>query len=294
MAEFIIGEPIPWEPITPNQVPVPVQEQVPLRDIERAVPFPDEPDSTIMRELNSLARNLGEARGGNGGARGGGVGNNFPDDFSGPQEPTERLAWYVTFRSSGPWGVFITQTGLLKVAQFMVRNGATPQLAYQSARYLLQNHETCHFLVDRAVLSLESNYAHAAKTSAPTFWLEYVRRHLPYSELEEAVCNAYAYRMAEDSAKPHVRAFMERQPSGYRDVDFKRSKAGTKAGSFQQSESQLLSDYQVDMRSEGQRRVIGLNSLMQYTRFRDGKAGDLYFTRPGMTNKEQLPVYFVR
>jgi hypothetical protein len=69
--------------------------------------------------------------------------------------------------------------------------------------------------------------------------------------------------------------------------------AGHNSPSFQQAESQLLSDYQVEKQNEGKKRVIGLHSLMQYTDLREGLKGDLYFSRPGKSGKEMLPVYLV-
>lgn len=295
MSDFNLGNPIPWEPVEPNQIPVPIRERVPLEELERAQPFPTQPDREVLEQLERLEKEL--LAGGQGGSNGGGkkktgVNDPFPDD-QGPTDPIDALASYVSFRSSGKWGVFISRAGLLKVGSFFVHQGASPFDAYQIARYMLQNHETCHFLVDRAVLTLETNFAHVNQGRPPQFWLRYSRRHLPYSLLEEAVCNAYAYRMADASAKTFVRAYMELQPNGYRDVRFTPTKAGTTIGTFQQSESQLLSDYQVDhQEAEGRNRVIGLNSLMQYNKPLEGKNGDLYFTRPG-NNKEELPVYLV-
>jgi hypothetical protein len=296
MSDFNLGNPIPWEPVNPNEIPVPIRERVPLEELERAQPFPTQPDREILEQLERLAKELlagGQGGSGGGGKKKTGVDAPFPDD-QGPTDPIDALAWYVSFRSTGKWGVFISRAGLLSVGSFFVRKGASPFDAYQIARYMLQNHETCHFLIDRAVLTLETNFAHATQGRLPTFWLNYSRRHLPYSPLEEAVCNAYAYRMSDANAKKFVQAYMERQPNGYRDVDFVSRNSGTVIGSFQQSESQLLSDYQVDnLAAEGRNRVIGLNALMQYRKQREGTSGNLKFTRPGQKKKVELPVYLV-
>lgn len=297
MSEFNLGNPIPWEPLNPQEIPVPIRERVSGRELEGARPFPTQPDSEILEQLKELAKSLGSGgKGGSGhGGKEMGISAPMPDDNGqGPTDPIDALAWYLSFRSNGKWGVFISRTGLLHVGSFFIRQGAAPNDAYQIARYLLQNHETCHFLIDRAVLTLETAVAHATKNRPPTLWLNYTNRHLPYSQLEEAVCNAYAYRMAEPSMKKFVRTYIERQPPGYRDVSFDRTNAGTIIGSFQQSESQLLSDYQVGHRTdEGVNRVIGLNGLMQYRSPQQGKTGDLYFTQAGKKTKEKLPVYLV-
>lgn len=287
MAEFNIGNPIPWEPLEPGQLPIPGGEV--LGNIERAIPFPLQPDPEILEELEKIAE--GSGRGGSGG------GNRPPTSPSsadpGPSEPTDALAWYLTFRSSGLWGVFITRRGLLHVATFMVRCGVQPRKAYEYAHYMLQNHETAHFLIDRAVLTLELNAALLSGGRPPKYWIDYHRRHRPYSDLEEAICNAYAYRMADTTAKRYLKRFMERQPHGYSDFAMGMTVATHNSPSFQQAESQLLSDYQVEKQSEGKKRVIGLHSLMQYTDPLKGLKGDLYFSRPGKSGKETLPVWLV-
>jgi hypothetical protein len=288
MAEFNIGNPIPWEPIEPGQLPIPGGEV--LENIERAIPFPLQPDPEILEELEKIAEET-SGRGGSGG------GNRPPKSPSsadpGPSEPTDALAWYLSFRAEGKWGVFITRRGLLRVATFMVHRGVQPRKAYEYAHYMLQNHETAHFLIDRAVLSLELNEALVSGGRPPKYWMNYHRRHRPYSDLEEAICNAYAYRMADSTAKRFLKRFMERQPHGYSDFALGMTVAGHNSPSFQQAESQLLSDYQVEKQSEGKKRIIGLHSLLQYTDPRKGLKGDLYFTRLGKSGKEKLPVWLV-
>jgi hypothetical protein len=175
----------------------------------------------------------------------------------------------------------------------MVYCGVQPRKAYEYAHYMLQNHETAHFLIDRAVLTLELNAALVSGGRPPKYWIDYHRRHRPYSDLEEAICNAYAFRMADKTAQRYLKHFMERQPHGYSDFAMGMTDAGHNTPSFQQAESQLLSDYQVEKQSEGKNRVIGLHSLMQYTDLRKGLKGDLYFSRPGQSGKEMLPVWLV-
>jgi hypothetical protein len=160
---------------------------------------------------------------------------------------------------------------------------------------MLQNHQTAHFLIDRAVLTLELNAALVSGGRLPKYWMNYQYRHRPYSDLEEAICNAYAYRMADDTDEQSLlKDFMDRQPHGYSDFFLGMTVPGHNPPSFQQAESQLLSDYQVDKQREGKERVIGLHSLMQYTDLSKGLKGDLYFSRPGKKGKEILPVRLVQ
>ncbi len=285
-SEIKIGEPIPWTPVNPSEFPIPGREDVPRRDIERAVPFPDNPDPEVVRELESSGAGNGGGR-----RRGGGTPNDDePNEFGG----TERFAFYKTFRcDDAKWGVFIYREGLAEITRRFCSWGARPRDAQTHARYMLQNHETAHFLVDRAVLTLETTFALANNTSLPDFWVRYGRDHWPYSHLEEAVCNAYAYRMARDDAKPYLKRFMSSQLPGYRNVDFgARRDLGTTAGSFQKSESQLLSDYQVNRGREGLQRVLGVNNLMQYKNSISGVNGDLFMTTPG-SGRQKLPVWLI-
>jgi hypothetical protein len=294
MAKFNIGNPIPWEPLEPGQIPIPGREV--RENIEQATRFPSEPDPEILEELEKIA----EGTSGRGGSGGGNrpptspsSSDPRPPDPPRPFESTDQLAWYMTFRSSGEWGVFITRRGLLRVATFMVRKHAQPREAYEYARCMLQNHQTAHFLIDRAVLTLELNAALVSGGRPPKYWMNYQYRHRPYSDLEEAICNAYAYRMADDTAKKFLKPFMDRQPHGYSDFFLGMTVPGHNPPSFQQAESQLLSDYQVDKQREGKDRVIGLHSLMQHTDLSKGLKGDLYFTRLGESVKERLPVFLV-
>ena len=282
--EFELGEAIPWEPIPPGQLPIPGREERAdrlHRTLENDQDYYEERRKDILKQLEEIANGL--ARGGNSG------GGNKRPPTGGTLGPSDHWAWYVSFRSAHRWGVFISLEGLQKVAEFMVHCGADPHMAFESARYMLQNHETAHFLIDRAVLTLEMNAALLSGGQPPQYWINYHFQHLPYSDIEEALCNAYAYRMADARAKEFLQSCMECQPHGY--SDFNLGMPLGSPGSFFQCESQLLSDYQMGRHLQGKRRVIGLHSLMQYTEPLLGKKGDLYITRGN--KKEKLPVYFV-
>lgn len=284
MPDSPIGEPVPWTPIPPGRDVLPGREGGVERDVERAIPFPNTPDPDILERVQAETASAG-GRGGSGR----GVRTDLADLPDG--QPTEALAFYRSFRHDGKWGVFILKTGLESVTRSMCMMGATPLDAYTAARYFLQNHETAHFLVDRAVLTLESALQ-IATAQKRDLWAAYNRRHHA-SMLEEAVANAYAHRMARGVARDLVATFAKTQPAGYRDIDTGRPGTGTTWGSFQQSESQLLSDYLVQGGHEGGQRAVGLHTLMSYNDLRHGTNGDTYFKRPnGML--ETVPIWYVR
>ena len=283
MPDSPIGDPVPFNPVPPRRDVFPGREGGVETEIERAVPFPVTPDPDILERLQAETASAG----GRGGA-GRGVRTDFADLPNG--EPTEALAFYRSFRFDGKWGVFILKTGLESVARSMCMMGARPLDAFTTARFFLQNHETAHFLVDRAVLTLESTLQLATGTSHH-LWIDYNQSRLS-SDLEEAIANAYAHRMARGTARDLVATFAKTQPAGYRDIDTSRPNTGTTWGTFQQSESQLLSDYLVQKRDEGVQRAVGLHTLMSYNDLRHGTNGDQYFKHQN-GKLETIPIWYV-
>jgi hypothetical protein len=286
MPDTRIGEPFPQEPLPPSEEVIPGREQETLRhDLERAVPFPSSPDPDVMAEIEAAAAGSGGS-----GRPLGRDGTFSPDDFP-PSGPPDLLAYYRSFRYPDKWGVFILHSGLVSVASRFARAAMKPKDAYSAALYLLKHHEMFHFFVDRAVLTLEKNTA--LQTGAmPKLWIPFNTHHAAF-ELEEACANAYAYRMTRQNVRPAVRAFISSQPSGYRAVDFDRKVPGTTWGSFQQSESQLLSDYLQGAGKESVWRSVGLHGLILYNDPPNGKKGDEYFAAPD-GRKTKVPVWFVR
>lgn len=277
MADNRIGEQFPWESLTNREGLVPGRGR--LNGFERAEQFPDSPDPKVMAEIEAVFR--GESRVARGQFR--------PDDLP-VGEPSDNLAHYRSFRYGTPWGVYIRRDGLTQVARSFVSAGAAPASAYTAARYLLKHHEMFHFLVDRAVLSLETSLG-LSSGQKPDLWLDFVARHTTY-ELEEACANAYAYRMARSEVRHMVKAFILSQPPGYRDVDFDRRVAGTKWGSFRASESQLLSDYLLPPGSDGSSRSLGLHGLMLYGDQKNGRNADEQFQYPGGQNT-RVPMWLI-
>lgn len=284
MPEIRIGEPYPWEPLPSGDEIIPGRESSGIPGlIERAVPFPVSPDPDILREI--------EAAAGGGGSSGTRPPRTFnPDDF--PEgDPIDTLAFYRSFRRGSRWGVFILHHGMTTVGRTFSSAGLRPNLAYTAAQYLLKHHELFHFFVDRAVLTLETSAA--LRTSVmPALWHSFKTHNRDY-ELEEACANAYAYRMARSNVREAVRAFIASQPPGYREVDFDRRVPGTTWGSFQQSESQLLSDYLLGAGNEGTSRSVGLHGLMMYQDPKNGKNGNERLTLPS-GEKVKVPIWLVR
>lgn len=295
MAEFNIGEAIPWVPIERGaNVPVPGSNMDYPSLIARRVEVGRgvDVDRELLEQLRELERQLNGS--GAGGRRPPATGVNFPDDE--PTPSSDHLAWYVTFRRLEDWGVYVSRKGRAELAHFLVQQGADAQRAHDASWHLLYNHEVCHFLVDRAVHTLEASLrAESGRTA--DLWLHRART-VRNDDLEEAVCNAYAYRMAamhRGAPLGAIREFVKHQPRGYRDVDFDSPGRGRSASAIGmtrfQAESQLLTSYLTRSVSTAQR-VVGLDSLMGYRNRETGTDGDVIL-RVSDNLKRVLPVYRV-
>jgi hypothetical protein len=117
--------------------------------------------------------------------------------------------------------VVITRHGLEQVARALVQAGMPPPRARAVAWHFLRNHETFHFLVDRAVLVLEMVRS-GLDPSLPAhgehaLWTAHHTVSAPYSELEEACANAFALSCADRGDRDLLfSAVVARQPRGYR------------------------------------------------------------------------------
>jgi hypothetical protein len=119
--------------------------------------------------------------------------------------------------------VVITRHGLEQVARALVQAGMPPPRARAVAWHFLHNHETFHFLVDRAVLVLEMVRS-GLDPSLPAhgehaLWTAHHTVSAPYSQLGEACANAFALSCADrDDQDLLFSAVVARQPPGYREA----------------------------------------------------------------------------
>jgi hypothetical protein len=147
-----------------------------------------------------------------------------PEPPTGPHPATDELAWYRSFRHGpGLWGVVITRRGLERVARALVRASMPPRRARAVAWHFLCNHETFHFLADRAVLVLEmvrSGLDPSLQAGGEhALWTAHHTASAPYSQLGEACANAFALSCADRGDRDLLfSAVVARQPPGYRDA----------------------------------------------------------------------------
>lgn len=128
----------------------------------------------------------------------------------------DMLAWYRSFRSGASWGIYIRELGVYAVAR-AIQTPSTPEAdSVESAVSLLFDHEFFHYLVDLMDAAVEDLVGVELR--------EPVRRSRlasgeSYDRLEEALANAYAFKLCDEDLKPNTRHFLERSPAGYRDFD---------------------------------------------------------------------------
>lgn len=206
----------------------------------------------------------------------------------------DKISTYWSFRNSDKWGIAVSKNGLYQYAYCIQDNdlSLTHTQAVNVARTFIVEHQVHHFLIDRAVCTLESALSISGGTNRGfSHWEKFHNklRGTPYSSLEESLSCAYARRQLKkgESAKGFA-TLLGHQPPGYQLMSDDGSKIKTSAGpvSHQQAVSELLSEYIRDRNG----RALGLHGLMLYKNHLKGTDGDHFFTIDG--KKVELPVHY--
>lgn len=279
-----------WPGKPPDSSPIPL-EGLPHRVEE----LPEE----LSREPKL---NPGGARGGNPknpnppsgtGTRGDG---NKSDGYSNSLPSVDEISTYWSFRNSDKWGIAVSKNGLYQYAYCIQDNdlSLTHIQAVNVARTFIVEHQVHHFLIDRAVCTLEAALSISGGTNRGfSHWEKFHNKlcgsRVPYSSLEESLSCAYARRQLQknESAKDFA-TLLRHQPQGYQLMSGDGSNIKTSAGpvSHQQAVSELLSEYIRDRNG----RALGLHGLMLYKNHLNGTSGDHYFSIAG--KKVELSVYY--
>jgi len=197
----------------------------------------------------------------------------------------DEVSRYYSFRSGlrprnkdRAFGITVHQSGYLLYARLVRRYH--PRLSWakccETAWRFIVTHQVHHFLVDRAVSTLEGVLT-IARHHSRDLWQTFHFRMQPYSCLEESACCAYSLRHVMDAAA--ARTLMDLQPNGYAEVSDTGSKIKSTSVelSHQKAVSRLLSMY-IDHATN--LRQPGLHNLMQYKDNNGGLRGDLYYNFP--------------
>ena len=265
-------------------------------------PVPLEGPGHGVREVNDPQPSLAPQPQ-TGGSGKGGRGSNLPpapsyapknddDDAFGAKFPSvDEVSNYWSFRDHKKFGIAVSKKGLdLYVSEVVRKN---PTISAVVARLIAEDfivqHQFHHFLVDRAVATLESILGRER-------WLpmqqNFSRSRSGFSALEESLSCAYARRQIKSEiSKKGFKTLLELQPKGYQLCTEDGVKIKTTGGAVthKQALSTLLSGY-AQQTETPHARSLGLDGLMLYKSHLNGTGGDPYYARSGV--KVKIEIYY--
>ena len=265
-------------------------------------PVPLEGPGHGVREVNDPQPSLAPQPQ-TGGSGKGGRGSNLPpapsyapqnddDDAFGAKFPSvDEVSNYWSFRDHKKFGIAVSKKGLdLYAAEVVHKN---PTISAVDARLIAEDfivqHQFHHFLVDRAVATLESILGRER-------WLpmqqDFSRSRSGFSALEESLSCAYARRQIKSEiSKKGFKTLLELQPKGYQLCTEDGVKIKTTGGAVthKQALSTLLSGY-AQQTETPHARSLGLDGLMLYKSHLNGTGGDPYYARSGV--KVKIEIYY--
>ena len=265
-------------------------------------PVPLEGPGHGVREVNDPKPSLAPQPQ-TGGSGKGGRGSNLPpapsyapknddDDAFGAKFPSvDEVSNYWSFRDHKKFGIAVSKKGLDLYAAEVVRKN--PAISAEDARLIAEDfivqHQFHHFLVDRAVATLESVLERER-------WLpmqqDFSRSRSGFSALEESLSCAYARRQIKSEiSKKGFKTLLELQPKGYQLCTEDGVKIKTTGGAVthKQALSTLLSGY-AQQTETPHARSLGLDGLMLYKSHLNGTGGDPYYARAGL--KVKIEIYY--
>ena len=209
-----------------------------------------------------------------------------------PKFPSvDEVSNYWSFRDHKKFGIAVSKKGLDLYAAEVVRKN--PTITAVDARLIAEDfivqHQFHHFLVDRAVATLEA-------VLNEELWLPmqnvFSKNTWGFSPLEESMSCAYALRQSKNPKVTNgFKTLLSVQPKGYQLCSGDGTKIKTIGGdaTHKQALSTLFSGY-VQRTETPQKRVLGLDGLMLYESHLDGIGGDPYLSVNGI--KEKIKIYY--
>ena len=264
-------------------------------------PVPLEGPGREVREVNDPQPSLAPQPQ-TGGSGKGGRGSNLPpapsfapenddDDAFGAKFPSvDEVSNYWSFRDHKKFGIAVSKKGLDLYAAVVTRQNPmiSPVVARLIAEDFIVQHQFHHFLVDRAVATLEA-------VLNEELWLPmqnvFSKNTWGFSPLEESMSCAYALRQSKNPKVTNgFKTLLSVQPKGYQLCSGDGTKIKTIGGdaTHKQALSTLFSGY-VQQTETPQKRVLGLDGLMLYTSHLGGIGGDPYLKVNG--NLEKIKIY---
>lgn len=273
-------------PIKPERSPIEIWPGRP----RESTPVPLEGPTYTVQDTGDLPSHLSLQ------PQSGGSGNGDRDYnnhyfASGSFPSVDEISAYWTFRNISDFGIGISRTGLEQYADAITRKiqNISISQALKIAEDFIVQHQIHHFLVDRAVASLE---ALNGRSLWPYMHEKFMNSTDGYSHLEESLSCAYARRQVKNPE--FIKGFevlLDLQPIGYQSCSGDGTKIKTQGGlvTHGQALSTLLSGY-AQRTDKPLSRVLGLHGLMLFGDHLNGTNGDLYFAVNG--KKEILKIRY--
>lgn len=206
----------------------------------------------------------------------------------------DQVSQYHSFRNGlkphqkdRAFGISVRTVGyeLYAMAVQAHHSGTSWQQCCDAAWSFMVSHQVHHFLVDRAVSTLEGALM-IAGSGHRDLWECFHRDERPFSALEESACCAYSLRHA--SKKSLASTLVHVQPAGYDILSSDGDRIGPAPSvmTHRQAISRLLSQY---LKPTTPYIQTGLHNLMQYEDEKRGMKGDLIFLFPD-GQREKLKV----
>jgi hypothetical protein len=190
------------------------------------------------------------------------------------------MSQYNTFRNGNqrlenphPFGIVVSREGFWCYVETLQREfpKSSRQDCIEAASHFIFNYQVAHFLIDRAVASLEGAVDATHQASRSNFWQKFHQHysHSPqgYSTLEESLCCAYAIRRAKPKQRPLVLRLVRLQPPGLQlqsDDGKKILLSNRKTQSHERAVDDLLTRYLQAHHRAQHRTVLGVHGLMLY------------------------------
>lgn len=216
----------------------------------------------------------------------------------------DEISQYNSFRSGinppdpiRPFGIVVSLEGYS--CYVAVLRDEYPEYSEEDCRAaawrFILNHQIHHFLIDRAVSTLEMTFQVAGRPIGSNIWQQF---HLSYrnhrhgcSTLEESLCCAYSQRNCAKGLGSLTLALSHKQPVTYQQhtPDGKNVIVGSSILTHGQGVSQLLGNY---LNPRSRQRAVGLHGLMLFRNHINGTSGDLFVA--DKYKKKKIPVYLAK
>ena len=226
--------------------------------------------------------------------------------------PVDEISQYSSFRSGNqyppphqPFGIVVSLSGYLCYVETLKREfpARSHEECENAAWYFILHHQVAHFLIDRAVASLETTFNVMGRGLGNGVWQAFHQHHARsqqgFSTLEESLCCSYSVRNASQDVRLLADYLAKLQPPGYQRHSGKGMKillgiGNRRSQSFQRATDHLLTSYLHGPRCNQVRTVLGLYGLVLCKGKPKDTNGEFTVLSPSTKKLIPLPVSLTR